>query len=105
MTDEELKKSLQCCAANDGFLCGECPYYKNGHACEEVSNDALRLINNLESENAVLRDKLEKVCRETARALTERVKGYFEDSLAICNQMDELLEEYLKGQAQEATEK
>lgn len=58
MTDEQVKKGLECCAnvtGVDGDLCHECPYqpsYIENADCRCLIKDALALINQLEKESA-----------------------------------------------------
>lgn len=49
MTDEQVKKGLECCTV---FPCGECENcpYQLGNCKQELLEDALTLINRLESD-------------------------------------------------------
>lgn len=62
MTDNEIKKALECCSNHDGSkgeLCEtECPYQNNCYDKEkgiDFLRDALNLINRLEAENERLK--------------------------------------------------
>lgn len=64
MTDEQVKKGLECCADDDRSWCsnedvkGACPYWERfkeqicpiEHCREAIAKDALALINRLESD-------------------------------------------------------
>lgn len=81
MDNEELKKSLACCA-HEGYSCDECLYQKKGHDCEEVSKDALELINNLEAEIEKMKNEVIEGGRKTAREIVvEMIKKGFELSV------------------------
>ena len=56
MTDNEIKKALECCK-NDGIICIECPYKKANGCMEKLSADALDLINRLQAENEDLKSE------------------------------------------------
>ncbi len=65
MTDEQIIKALEYCAADDGDVCFQCPYgnivYKpgNGGCVNRCRKDALDLINRQKAENEELRsDKI-----------------------------------------------
>lgn len=80
MDNEELKESLACCA-HEGYSCDECPYQKKGHDCEEVSKDALELINNLEAEiekmkNEEIEDEYNNMATEENLNLKNFVEHY-----------------------------
>lgn len=55
MTDEQVKKGLECCSNTrvDNGLCYECPYVYEG--CPLLYKDALALINRLEGEKEQIR--------------------------------------------------
>ena len=51
---KEIKKALECCSVRGGD-CDKCPFIKEGFDCDlYLLMDALKLINELESENAEL---------------------------------------------------
>lgn len=64
MTDEELKTALNCCmewTANGGNTdCANCPMDKGKPCHVNLHLAALKRIEELETENAALREKLEK---------------------------------------------
>ena len=48
---KEIKKALECCSGRNGE-CDQCPFRKEGYDCDlYLLMDALKLINELESEN------------------------------------------------------
>lgn len=63
MTDEEVKKGLECCAVE--VKCNACPYVTDRNCREQMNTDALALINRLEQENAELRD----LCRKKSNGM------------------------------------
>lgn len=64
MTDEQIIKSLECCATDDGDDCFQCPYgnivYKpgNGGCVNRCRKEALVLINRQKAEIERLKDKI-----------------------------------------------
>lgn len=70
MTDEEVKKGLECCAVE--VKCNACPYVTDRNCREQLNTDALALINRLEKENKKLSDKnkeLRALCREKSNGM------------------------------------
>lgn len=56
-THEEIKKALECCAADE--LCGECPYHPEVNSCiGMIARDALDYIRQLESQIADIGKKV-----------------------------------------------
>lgn len=69
MTDEEVKKGLECCArASQESWCGICPYHKNKEpllCTTKMARDALALINRMVEENKELR----ALCRKKSNGM------------------------------------
>lgn len=58
-TPEEIKKALECCAADE--LCEECPYHPEVNSCiGMIARDALSYIRQLENQVADLGKKVSK---------------------------------------------
>ncbi len=89
---KEIKKALECCSVRNGN-CNECPFIKEGFDCDlYLLKDALKLINELESENESLKksyivkayDKLKaenKNLKETFNKFTGEVKENLKESV------------------------
>ena len=59
MNINDLKKALECCINPKLNCCNDCPYNNNGRlSCleSEMLKDALNIINELQSENELLRN-------------------------------------------------
>lgn len=67
MTDNDIKKALECCISENGNDCEECPCqniaYKqgNGGCCNQLSRYALDLINRQQAEIEKLKAKVKKL--------------------------------------------
>jgi chromosome segregation ATPase len=62
---EQIKKALECCAADDGCVGEECPYYANCQFCiTRISKDALALITSQEQRIKELAEKVENYRNE-----------------------------------------
>lgn len=93
---KEIKKGLEVCNG----LCNEaCPYHSLG-CMNDLSKDSLILINELESENERLANRLE-VGKIVAKQRFEKLKKAEHDSDRYKKRITEL-EEYIKGNAEEA---
>ena len=68
MTDNEIIKALECCAACHGSECSDCPCQSMGANCEGVSLEALDLINRqkaeIESDSAKIEIAAECIARQ-----------------------------------------
>ena len=69
LTDNEIKKALECCGDEDIYLCSICPLYRenphNDFCQEDLHKSALDLINRLEAENERLKNRfmdMERSC-------------------------------------------
>ena len=80
MTDNEIKKALECCK-NDGIICIECPYKKANGCMEKLSADALDLINHLQVKLDEAEDTIQFADKELkkAEAENERLQQTVED--------------------------
>ncbi len=58
MTDNEIKKALECCGRES---CLGCPYRGNCHQGNPMIRDALDYINRLEAENDILCGKIDEL--------------------------------------------
>ena len=79
MNIDDLKKTLECCLKPTLNYCVDCTYNnKEGLDCniDELHQDALNLINELESENK----RLKKDCTDIANDYQEMGKFYNEEA-------------------------
>jgi hypothetical protein len=69
---EQVKKALECCAADDGCVGEECPYYVNCQFCiTRISKDVLALINSQEQRIKELVEDLHATRTELTRVQEE----------------------------------
>ncbi len=76
MTDNEIKKALECCIDTIGVDCDKCPYSDNCVTDENTSfimTDALDLINRLQAENENARKLLEQ-CEDSGEYWESKYK-------------------------------
>lgn len=66
MTDQEVKKGLECCTC-DKCTEQDCPYHSFGDCHSRVEKDALALINRLEEEKEQIRKEVIKEAYEWMR--------------------------------------
>lgn len=72
MTDTEMVKVMEVCKDKE-MPCDDCPLVEYGD-CEEISRQYFYdRFKQLKAENAALRDKLEKVRRETAQQVYGKI--------------------------------
>ena len=80
MNIDKIKKGLECCLKPTVDYCVDCPYNNNNGALkcniDKMHQDALNLINELESENK----RLKKDCTDIANDYQEMGKFYNEEA-------------------------
>lgn len=72
-TPEEIKKGLMCGSV---FCNIACPYWNDDSCTIKVSKDALAYIQQLESQNAELLEKIKQLERERDAAVNDLSAGY-----------------------------
>ena len=81
---KEIKKALKCCSTEDqANSCFRCPYRLNFMCSWGLTEDALTLINELESENERLK-----------KALVDNLKAYNAGYNDAADFIDEILNKY-----------
>ena len=82
---EQIKKALECCAANDGCVGEECPYYSNCiFGITRIYKDALALINSQEQRIKELAEEIKDLTE------TVEVRGKVVEQLQILtNEIEE----------------
>ena len=78
MNINDIKKGLECCLKPTVDYCVDCPYNNNGALecdIDKMHQDALNLINELESENK----RLKEDCADIANDYQEMSKFYNEE--------------------------
>ena len=76
MNINDIKKGLECCSNPSIRSCVDCPYNNNIALECEMHQDALNLINELESE----KERLKKDCADIANDYQEMGAFYYEES-------------------------
>lgn len=79
LTDEEIIKTLKCCADSENYQCNKCPLYAD---CEKASiaKNALDLVNRQKAEIMRLKNyELVVSTQDTLRSLGDRIKNIFKD--------------------------
>ena len=78
MNIDNIKKGLECCLKPTVDYCVDCPYNNGALECDidKMHQDALNLINELESENK----RLKKDCADIANDYQEMSKFYNEEA-------------------------
>ena len=98
MTDNEIKKALECCQGNAD--CANCPYYENNHhQCgDNFNKDVLDLINRQQAEINRLHKEVEYWEAETKearadidQAVAEAIKEFAE---RVCKDLSQCQREY-----------
>ena len=61
MTEDEIKKALECCSNKNAGSCNDCPYNDAEFSCahDEMRKDALALITEQDKEIEILRQELQ----------------------------------------------
>lgn len=78
MTDNEIKKALECCVGdNDGKNCFDCPLWEIDDCQEQLLLDALDIINHLQAEKQDLEIELQAMrgAANSYKAENERLKS------------------------------
>lgn len=83
MTEEQIKKGLECCSANSNVNCDDCPYneLRAYHCCNTLMQDALKLIQQhkpnvvkckdcVSWEDATLNSKGQMICPKSRMDIT-----------------------------------
>lgn len=90
LTDEEIVKSLECCAGLG--RCTQCPYFIKGIDCvneQSHEKDILDFVNSLQSENAEQKAEIEKL--HTLTDLQEAdVNKLFENNMGLRKEIERL---------------
>ena len=90
-TPDEIKKGLECCKLHFGDMytdCPHCPYYLTSAQCDlDMHDDALTLIQQLQSENAEKAERIRQLEAERDAAvedMTKIVQEYGEPYCEYC---------------------
>lgn len=78
MTDNEIKKALECCSKSDteDNYCDGCPYEKEMYCASESSKDCLDLINRLQAENERLQTEKDNLIKTFAECQKDVIKEF-----------------------------
>ncbi len=93
LTDSEIKEALECC---DNCFCENCVYHPKINCREELSHDALDLINRLQAENEILKTGFEKTLAEVREAKELYVKDIAKAKAEAYKECIEKVKEFLK---------
>ena len=70
LTDNEIKKALECCAVQGHFVCNECPAFVNSK-CTGTHKAVLDLINRLQAENERKKENVSRLQSVLLRFMEE----------------------------------
>lgn len=99
MTDNDIKKALECCKTGN---CDECPFYGRKEDCEvELPEEALDLINRLEAEIERLENEIEEANEADREAELQALKESKDNAKLFCEAINHAKSEAIKEFAEE----